>query len=325
MLPRFTTLARIRRIKRKLTAMEPYSNKKPAIPQGWLRALLFMIFYFAILLALSVIIILIFKNTGNGETKAVNNSLVLYTPFIINAVLSILIVWAFRKLIDRKTFSSLGFDFDKQGAHAAVGFFLGVLILCVGTLILYFTHHLQWIDINFNANDLFISFGLMVIVAFYEEIVFRGYILNNLLSSLSKWTALLISALLFALAHAANPGYSMLAAVNIFLAGVLLGINYIYTKNLWFAILLHFSWNFFQGPVLGYEVSGLNLQSIFQHEIHGSELITGGKFGFEGSLLASLLYIMAIGGLAWVYRLTLVPSKPHPDLFLKEKATNTQP
>ena len=282
--------------------MEPYSNKKPAIPQGWLRALLFMIIYFGILLAVSVIILLIFKKTGNSETKGGSNPSLIYVPFIINAVLSILIVWAFRKLIDRQTFSSLGFDFDKQGAHAAVGFFLGVLILCVGTLILYFTHYLQWIDINFNANDLFISFGLMVIVALYEEIVFRGYILNNLLSSVGKWPALVISALLFALAHAANPGYSILAAVNIFLAGVLLGINYIYTKNLWFAILLHFSWNFFQGPVLGYEVSGLNLQSIFQHEMHGNEFITGGKFGFEGSLLAAVLYIVAIAGLAWVYQ-----------------------
>lgn len=282
--------------------MEPYSNKKPAIPQGWLRALLFMIIYFGILLAVSVIILLIFKKTGNSETKGGSNPSLIYVPFIINAVLSILIVWAFRKLIDRQTFSSLGFDFDKQGAHAAVGFFLGVLILCVGTLILYFTHYLQWIDINFNANDLFISFGLMVIVALYEEIVFRGYILNNLLSSVGKWPALVISALLFALAHAANPGYSILAAVNIFLAGVLLGINYIYTKNLWFAILLHFSWNFFQGPVLGYEVSGLNLQSIFQHEMHGNEFITGGKFGFEGSLLAAVLYIVSIAGLAWVYQ-----------------------
>ena len=282
--------------------MEPYSNKKPAIPQGWLRALLFMIIYFGILLAVSVIILLIFKKTGNSETKGGSNPSLIYVPFIINAVLSILIVWAFRKLIDRQTLSSLGFDFDKQGAHAAVGFFLGVLILCVGTLILYFTHYLQWIDINFNANDLFISFGLMVIVALYEEIVFRGYILNNLLSSVGKWPALVISALLFALAHAANPGYSILAAVNIFLAGVLLGINYIYTKNLWFAILLHFSWNFFQGPVLGYEVSGLNLQSIFQHEMHGNEFITGGKFGFEGSLLAAVLYIVSIAGLAWVYQ-----------------------
>lgn len=282
--------------------MEPYSNKKPAIPQGWLRALLFMIIYFGILLAVSVIILLIFKKTGNSETKGGSNPSLIYVPFIINAVLSILIVWAFRKLIDRQTFSSLGFDFDKQGANAAVGFFLGVLILCVGTLILYFTHYLQWIDINFNANDLFISFGLMVIVALYEEIVFRGYILNNLLSSVGKWPALVISALLFALAHAANPGYSILAAVNIFLAGVLLGINYIYTKNLWFAILLHFSWNFFQGPVLGYEVSGLNLQSIFQHEMHGNEFITGGKFGFEGSLLAAVLYIVSIAGLAWVYQ-----------------------
>ena len=88
----------------------------------------------------------------------------------------------------------------------------------------------------------------------------------------------------------------------------LLGINYIYTKNLWFGILLHFSWNFFQGPLLGFEVSGLPLQSLLQHDIQGSELLTGGKFGFEGSLVATVLLTMAIVILAWVYEKKYAPA-----------------
>jgi uncharacterized protein len=278
--------------------LEPYNNKKPVIAQGWLRAVIFIIFYLAILLVAGFIMQ---KSGGTADTKNTADLRLLYLPFIINAVLSVVIVWAFRKIIDRQSLFSLGFDFNKYGAHAAVGFFLGILLLCTGTLILYFTKNLQWVDINFNGNDLFISFGLMIIVALYEEVVFRGYILNNLLVSVNKWVALFISAALFALAHSANPDFSILAAVNIFLAGILLGVNYIYTKNLWFAVMLHFSWNFFQGPILGYEVSGLNLQSLLQHEIHGSELLTGGKFGFEGSLLAAILYIVAIAALVWIY------------------------
>ncbi len=294
--------------------MEAYSNKKPAIPQGWLRVLLFMILYLGILLTLSVTVFLFIKSNGShSETKPTANPGLMYVSFIINAVVSLLLVWAFRKLIDRKSIFSLGFEFDKQGSHAVVGFFTALLILCVGTLILYFSKNLQWIDVHLSANDLFISFGLMVIVSFYEELVFRGYILNNLLESFGKWPALLVSAFLFALAHGANPGYSIIAFINIFLAGILLGVNYIYTKNLWFAILLHFSWNFFQGPILGYEVSGLNLQSLFQHEIHGSDWFTGGKFGFEGSVLASLLYLLAIAGLTLAYRHNFSPDDKNPD------------
>ena len=203
--------------------------------------------------------------------------------------------------MDRRSFESMGFGMVNNGAHAGAGFFLGVFLLCTGTCVLFFTKNLLWTDIGFNGNDLFISFGLMVIVAFYEEIVFRGYVLNNLLESFNKWIALIVSALLFAVAHLANPNFSLVAAFNILLAGILLGLNYIYTKNLWFAIMLHFSWNFFQGPILGYEVSGMPLKSLLLHDTQGSELLTGGKFGFEGSLVATVLQLAAIASLVWVY------------------------
>jgi membrane protease YdiL (CAAX protease family) len=282
--------------------MESYNNKKPLITQGWLRALIFIIFYLAILILAGVFVVLIWKAGNTGAENNVPGTLLPYLMIIINTVVSALIVWLFRKIMDRQSFMSMGFEFKKYGSHAGVGFFLGVLLLCVGTLILWFTKNLQWTDINFNGSELFTGLITMLLVAFYEELVFRGYILNNLLSSLNKWAALLISSGIFALVHIANPNFSIISAVNIFLAGLLLGINYIYTKNLWFAIMLHFSWNFFQGPILGYEVSGLNLSSLFEHEVHGSELLTGGKFGFEASLLATVLYILAIAVLVWVYR-----------------------
>ena len=67
-----------------------------------------------------------------------------------------------------------------------------------------------------------------------------------------------------------------------------------YTKNLWFGLMLHFSWNFFQGPVYGFEVSGIKFSGIFQQSISGPDLWTGGVFGFEGSFLCSLLMLLAV-------------------------------
>ena len=279
--------------------MKPNINNKPIIPQGWLRVVLFVVFYFSLLFVVSFM--LSYFNKQSNAEKTTTTKSIPYLLFIINAIISFGAVWLFRKIIDRRSFDNIGFSIDKNGVHAGTGFFLGILLLCSGTCILYFTKNLQWTDISFNGNDLFISFGLMVIVAFYEEIVFRGYILNNLLESANKWLALFISAIVFALAHVANPDFSVVGAVNIFLAGLLLGLNYIYTKNLWFGIALHFTWNFLQGPLLGYEVSGMQLQSLLQHHVQGNELITGGKFGFEGSLVASLVCVMAIVALALVY------------------------
>ena len=123
------------------------------------------------------------------------------------------------------------------------------------------------------------------------------------MQSVNKWIALAVSALLFVFVHTGNPGVqdSVLPMIELFIGGLMLGINYIYTKNLWFGILLHFGWNFFMGPVLGYEVSGINMQSVLQQNISGPELWTGGAFGFEGSVLSMIFNLAVMLLLVWVY------------------------
>jgi uncharacterized protein len=288
--------------------MKPELHKKPLIPFGWLRALLFLVLCMVAIVLTGTVLKLLQLSINSQAAKTVTTQGPDYLLIISSALISVIMVWLFRKLVDRRSFESLGFSMDKNGMHAGTGFFLGIFLVCAGACLLYFSKNLQWTGINFNGNDLFISFGLMLIVAFYEELMLRGYILNNLMESVSRWPALMISALVFALLHAANPDFSVVGAINILLAGLLLGINYIYTKNLWFGILLHFSWNFFQGPLLGFEVSGLQLQSLLQHDIQGSELLTGGKFGLEGSLVATVLLSLAIVILAWVYEKKYVPA-----------------
>ena len=269
----------------------------PLIRQGWLRAILFVVCYFLLLVVFAFVLQMIQTKAGNDAGSRLQ-----YIGIVVVAIVSLGFTWLFRKIIDRQSFASLGFELQKSRQHAMTGFFLGILLLCVGTLIIYFTGHLQWTAVSFNAQDLFIGLVLMIMVAVYEEIVFRGYLLNNLLQSMNKWGALVITAMLFTLGHYSNPGMSVIGAINIFAAGLLLGANYLYTRNLWFSIMLHFSWNFFQGPILGYPVSGVNLQSILQHELRGGDTtITGGAFGFEGSVVALGLYIIAIASLLFVY------------------------
>lgn len=279
--------------------MEAYDNNKPLIKQPWLRVILYIILYFLLLVTVTFIIKLV-----NGDSKNGNQ---VYIGVAIYAAVSLGFTSLFRKIMDRQSMMSLGFSTRKAGQHAMTGFLLGIFLLCTGSLILYMTDNLRWTDIDFNGQDLFLGLGLMIIVAVYEEVVFRGYILHNMMQSVNKWLALVITAVLFMLAHLGNPGITVVAAVNIFAAGLLLGLNYIYTRNLWFAIMLHFSWNFFQGPVLGYKVSGVDLKSVLQSNLTGNSLYTGGIFGFEGSVVALVLYIVAILLLVWAYERKYAP------------------
>lgn len=264
------------------------TNISPLIKQGWLRAVVFLLSFFACALLAAFIAEYVTVLTKSPASATVTFSL------FITAIIAILLTIVFTKTINRQPVNSLGFQWPGNEHHALTGICLGVAILGAGSLILFATGNLEWTDIAFPASDIFIALVLMALIALAEELVFRGYILNNMMQSINPWAALACSAVLFAVAHISNPGITSVAVVNLLLAGLLLGINYIYTRNLWFAIFFHFSWNFIQGPVLGYEVSGLPLQSILQPELKGPWWLTGTTFGFEGSFIATCLFMLSL-------------------------------
>jgi membrane protease YdiL (CAAX protease family) len=147
---------------------------------------------------------------------------------------------------------------------------------------------------------LLLSFGGFVLVALNEELVARGYILQNLALATGLPLAAILSSLLFALAHLANPGASPVAVVGLFFAGALLAAGYLATSRLWMPIGLHLSWNFFQGPVFGFPVSGFAAPSLLAVEPVGPEALTGGRFGPEASLVGILAELIGIF-LIWLW------------------------
>lgn len=269
----------------------------PLIKHGWMRALLFLFAYFscAILAGMAGNLIITGSLTiveGTILTQQKLSSVILTVGIATIMVIALTVI--FRRFIDRRSVKSMGFHWSPFRADALTGFSLGIALLGMATLLLQATGNLEWTDAHFNAGDLLKGFILMALIAIIEEVVFRAYILNNLLESLNKWIALGVSAGMFTLAHASNPGISSVAIANLLLAGALLGINYIYTRNIWFAILFHFTWNFLQGPVLGYTVSGLPLQGILQPNLKGPWWLTGGSFGLEGSFITTCVFALAV-------------------------------
>ncbi len=266
--------------------------QNPLVKQGWLRALLYFIGVSLIIYTFQIVGSVITNQFSQGSETGDDSVLNFGISYLFMGIGVVVFTWLMRRFIDRKSFQSLGFTWKGYTNEAALGLFAGPALLGAGSLILVATGYLSFISAHFSAVPLLLDIVVMIIVAFVEELLFRGYLLNNLMQSMNKWGALSITAALFSLFHGSNPDITFFAVVNIFLAGLLLGINYIFTKNLWFSILFHFAWNYFQGPVLGYDVSGLKISSLLQQSLSGPEAWTGGPFGFEGSLLCPLLIMV---------------------------------
>src|SRR5690606_38169967 len=154
---------------------------------------------------------------------------------------------------------------------------------------------------------LVVWFGVYLIVAFVEEMMFRGYFLNVFMDRYTPLASVLITSILFGSMHFLNPSFGWLGLVNITLAGVLIGLTYFIRKTIWLPLGIHFGWNFVQGTVLGFHVSGLEADAVFRHELSDNALLSGGAFGLEGSLVTTLVCLIVIGLVYFYGKLNFQP------------------
>ena len=136
--------------------------------------------------------------------------------------------------------------------------------------------------------------GLNALAAVGEEIILRGAVFRVLEDGFGTLVALVLSAALFGLLHGANPGATATSTMAIALeAGVLLGLAYAATRSLWLPIGLHFGWNFTEGGVFGAAVSGMTAHGLLRFDVTGPDLVTGGAFGPEASIVAVVVCLAA--------------------------------
>ena len=280
------------------------SESSPRIKSGWLRATLFFIVSLItsqIFAGIGLAVVLIatgfdLSALSNQEeiTNAVKGVKFLLPLKVIEFLSVMLCVWLFIRFIDRKPLESIGLRIKGYEKDLKMGLALGAGLIAIGFLILFILGYLSVDGFSFPVGTLILYFLLFVVVSFHEEIMMRGYVLNNLMQSMNRYAALSISSVIFMSIHLLNPNVNFLSVVNLFLAGIVLGIYYIHKPNLWLPIGMHLTWNFFQGPIFGFEVSGIETKSIINQSVRGNEIITGGAFGFEGSILATILIITII-------------------------------
>lgn len=209
----------------------------------------------------------------------------------------------FYKYIDHKNISELGLAFRKHVKELLAGSGIATLIMVAGFVVLLLLKQLTVASVGFDLLPFLSGFVLFVGVSVFEEVLCRGYMLSTLMGAMNKYVAWVVSSLLFAALHLANDHMALLPFINLFLAGLLLGSAYIYTRNLWFAIGMHLFWNFVQGTVLGFNVSGSVSYSAVRLHYPEMNVLNGGDFGFEGSWLCSLFTLAAILAVVTYYEI----------------------
>jgi membrane protease YdiL (CAAX protease family) len=235
--------------------------------------------------------------------------------FLIQQVIAFfaitLSVYLARRFLDRRSFSSLGLVWGPQALQdLLMGFVLSALIMGLIFLTLWIA---GWLDIEGFAwqtqpiSTILANMALIlltfILVGWSEELFSRGYQLQNISDGLNRFWGVVLSSLIFAALHYANPSFniSSFPFLGLIAAGLFLAYGYLASHQLWLPIGLHIGWNFFEGPVFGFPVSGLDTLRLIQHTVAGPGLITGGQFGPEGGLI--LLPALAIGS-ALIYLYT---------------------
>jgi membrane protease YdiL (CAAX protease family) len=132
-----------------------------------------------------------------------------------------------------------------------------------------------------------VALVMAIVAGVGEEIVVRGVVFRIVEDRLGSWIAVALSAALFGLLHAFNPGATTISTLSIaFEAGVLLAAAYIFSRGLWLPIGLHIGWNFTERGIFGAAVSGNTGQGLLHSDFTGATLLGGGAFGPEASLVA---------------------------------------
>lgn len=147
---------------------------------------------------------------------------------------------------------------------------------------------------DFDWKLILLSFVWYIYVAVGEEVIFRGILFRMIDERYNMWVALAVSAVLFGVVHLSSPNASVWSSVAIAVeAGLMLALAYKYSGSLWLPIGIHCAWNFTEENVFGFAVSGWKSEaSLMESQLSGPDILTGGAFGPEASLVSMALGIV---------------------------------
>ncbi|KAF0227668.1 MAG: abortive infection [Beijerinckiaceae bacterium] len=204
------------------------------------------------------------------------------------AALALIVYVGFARFIERRPVSELSLSGAARewGIGALIG--AGLYTACVLVLMAFGMYRIEGLNpwtFVIPAVAMALSSGM------FEELIFRGLLFRSVEDLFGSWISLVVSSLVFGLVHLANPAGTLTGAIFISVeAGVLLAAAYMLTRRLWLSIGFHMAWNYTQSAIFSGIVSGsVAAPGLIRSNIRGPEVLTGGSFGLESSVIAFTL------------------------------------
>ncbi len=223
---------------------------------------------------------------ATGLSMDIDNPWLSMASFLGSGILGLFLYAVWTNLTEHRPVTELAMKSMAWDTVRGLLFGIGFFAVVAGVLALTGSYRIT--EAHFHAVPLLLAFFQFFTVAVFEEILFRGILFRLIDDRWNTAVALLISALLFGFIHIINPGATLWSSLAIAIeAGLLLGAAYKCSGTLWAPIGIHWAWNFVQGNVLGFSVSGNPVQDkVFSAIISGPDWLTGGRFGAEACVPA---------------------------------------
>ena len=231
-----------------------------------------------------------------------------YAAVPLSTIAAVATLYAFKKYLSWYVEDGESLSFGGKARMMGIGWAVSVVNFLAIIVCLFLCGCYHIVNVEFEVASQLSWLSLFLLVGVVEEVIFRGILFRLIADKWNIAVGLTTSSLLFGLAHLGNPGATLWAALAIALAsGWLFGMAYAYHQTIWVPVGMHWAWNYLEGGVFGCAVSGtpLDYRPLIAPKISGTDLLSGGAFGPEASIIC-----VAIGiGISIVYTMLYIKKR----------------
>ncbi|EOP70658.1 CPBP family intramembrane glutamic endopeptidase [Bacillus cereus] len=241
-----------------------------------------------------MLFMLFLPKADTSFVKAIYNNIEMILTF--GGAIFLIFLWI--RFVEKRSFSSIGFWKVQWMGKYLRGALIGFVFISIPVIVLVLTGIVKLQMQQITATAIFGIVGSLIaflVQGATEEIIVRGWLFPVISVRSRIWVGIIVTSFLFGFLHLLNPGITILSISNIILVGVFTAFYVLKDSSLWGICAWHSIWNWAQYNVYGFAVSGMTIYStpLFKPVTNGSEVLHGGSFGIEGSIITTIMLSIA--------------------------------